>query len=86
MDDPDAISYYNRKYKDDKVKINCIPGAFYKVRAQGGAAPSDSTLIDQLNKRSFVTFGCILFHTYCFTEFLYQSRIVTVKNVGPKIY
>jgi hypothetical protein len=43
--DTDSISYFNRKYKSTSLPIT-IPGSFHKVRAQGGAAPGDSVLID----------------------------------------
>ena len=78
LTDKDSISYYNRKYKkkaaDTKAasdKPITIPGAFYKVRAQGGAAPTDSDEINKLNKRSIASFFVAGFHTYAFTNFLY---------------
>ena len=76
IEDTDSISYFNRKYKDASLPIT-IPGSFHKVRAQGGAAPGDSVLIDQLNKRSFATFALIMFHCKCVSEFFYQSRIIS---------
>ena len=76
VEDQDSIAYYNRKYKDKRIQ-KTIPGAFYKVRAQGGASSKDSELINQLNKRSFVTFGLVMFHAYALTQFLYGSRIIT---------
>ena len=45
VEDTDSISYFNRKYKNTSLPIT-IPGSFHKVRAQGGAAPGDSVLID----------------------------------------
>ena len=45
LEDKDSISYFNRKYKEKVLPI-IIPGCFHKVRAQGGAATSDSVLID----------------------------------------
>ena len=36
VQDKDSITYYNRKYGQEKFET--IPGCFYKVRAQGGAA------------------------------------------------
>ena len=95
MKDTDSISYYNRKYyqnkektggKSDDSKSLVIPGAFYKVRAQGGAAPTDSDEIGKLNKRSIASFSLSIFHSYCLTQFLYHARILTPARVGPAMY
>ena len=56
------------------------------MRAQGGASKADSDLINQLNKRSLVTFGCVLAHCYMLTEFLYQTKLITPQLLGPRIY
>lgn len=88
MQDGDSIAYFNRTYakknKDEKLLV--IPGAFYKVRAQGGASNSDSDKITQMGKRSIATFGVMMVHSYCVTNFLYEAKIVTLKRMGASLH
>ena len=93
LEDKDSITYFNRKYSKDNKQVMdkdgqplVIPGAFYKVRAQGGAAPVDSEQIGKLNKRSIASFTLSVFHSYCLTQFLYHAKIVTPARFGPAVY
>ena len=69
LQDGDSIAYFNRTYakKNKDEKRITIPGAFYKVRAQGGAASSDSDKITQMSKRSAATFSVMMVHSYIVT-------------------
>eukprot|EP00347_Sterkiella_histriomuscorum_P018088 403346836 len=83
----DSINYYNQKYfkknqLDNMIKIR---GSFLKVRAQGGASSKDIEEVNKLYKRSFVTLFAVVAHSYMTINFLYDSRLVTLKGT-PKLY
>ena len=84
----DSIDYYNRKYnkkaENDKRKSLVIPGAFLRVRAQGGAVAKDIEEINKFYKRSFVTLFAVLGQAYMTVSFLYESRLVNARY--PRVF
>lgn len=59
------ISWFNRKKLDERdKKIRTIPGCFYKVRAQGSATAYDCNEMNKFYKRSLVSCGLCMVHSY----------------------
>ena len=62
-----------------------ISGAFFKVRSQGGASMKDVDDVNRFYKRSFVTMGLLMAHSYILINFLYDARFITLKR-SPRAY
>mmetsp|Transcript_8425 Transcript_8425/g.14105 ORF Transcript_8425/g.14105 Transcript_8425/m.14105 type:complete len:102 (-) Transcript_8425:154-459(-) len=45
----------------------------------GGVSKKDIFLVDQLNRRSILTLMLSLTHSYIFTEWFFQSRIIKIE-------
>lgn len=54
-----------------------MPGAFYKVRAQGSASERDVQELSKISKRGFVSGFMAGVHSYILVQFLYNSRLFT---------
>ena len=62
-----------------------IPGAFFKVRAEGGATAHDIDEVNKFYKRSLITMFLAMAQSYITMQFLYQSRILGPKSL-PRVY
>jgi hypothetical protein len=61
------VSWFNRTKTNSKdAIIKTIPGCFYKVRAQGSATAYDCNEVSKFYKRSMVSMGLVLAHSYAF--------------------
>lgn len=77
VQDPDMVTWFNRTKADARdKKLRTIPGCFYKVRAQGSATSRDCNEMNKFYKRSLVSCGLVIAHSYAVVHFLYMSRLV----------
>ncbi len=66
------VSWYNRTKTSKKdANMRTIPGCFYKVRANGSATSQDCNELNKFYKRSLVSCGLVMAHSYAFVQFAY---------------
>lgn len=72
VQDADMVTWFNRTKVDERdKKLRTIPGCFYKVRAQGSATARDCDEMNKFYKRSLVSCGLVMGHSYIVVQFLY---------------
>ena len=81
------VSWFNRtRISEQDKQLKTIPGAFYKVRANGSVADHDCNDLNKFYKRAGVTCGVGMVHSFVLVQFLYQSKLLTKANTPHMVF